>query len=215
MADEQYTKWIDAVYQKKQNVLTNDLYLLLVGTGHTSDRSGTGHEFLSSISGGDRIGSAVQIPTSGRTFSAGALVLPGPVNYAATSVIAQAYVIYSNTDDAGSAASADTARRLMYWNDGKTPVVVDAQAASGATSIIVEPLEGPIPSGTTFTLGGVSVTTSGAASAGARAISVTATGSIISAGSTGEASKGQGWPAPASPGGIQISFGSSIYTVFQ
>lgn len=214
MADEVYTLAIDAFLQKKIDILNADLYVVLVDTDHTSDRSSSGHEFLTSIVAGDRIGTAIQIPTAGRTCSGGSVGLPGPVVYGATDRTAQGFAIYSNTQDGGGAATLDSQRRLIYWNDGKCPVVASVGENSGVTTLRVEPLEDDIPSGTTFTIGGVSVTTTALASRDARSISVSSTSGAIAAGSASEASKGDGWPMSASPGGVNISFGGAPYRVF-
>lgn len=78
--------------------------------------------------------------------------------------------------------------RVVHFADGRTMVRVVADAASSATTLFVEPLEGAIPTATVIQMtNGVSVTTNGAASAGARSLTVTAISGAISAGHHGDA----------------------------
>lgn len=68
MADATYIKNIDALAQAEINLIGGTIIALLVGSGYTPDTSATGHEFLSSISSGDRIASAA---LTGKTMSGG------------------------------------------------------------------------------------------------------------------------------------------------
>lgn len=77
---------------------------------------------------------------------------------------------------------------VVHFCDGRTMVRVVADAASSATTIFVEPLEGPIPTATVIQMtNGVAVTTNGAAAAGARSITVNALSAAIAAGHHGDA----------------------------
>lgn len=193
------TQWmiaaIDAAFKDQLggDVTAQDLRIQLIGTSYTFSSA---HQYMSDV-GANKVGTAVAL--AGEAFSAGTLDATSPVSYGATSAIAQGAYIYIHT-------GSDATSRLLVWIDGKTRVVMAAQASAGATSLVVEPLPGPIPSGTTFTIGGQSVTTSGTVAADARAIPVNATGGIIAAGSIGEANAGQGWPVPINPGGVDITF---------
>ncbi len=78
--------------------------------------------------------------------------------------------------------------RVVAFMDGRTMVRAVADAASSATTLWVEPLEGAIPSGTVIQMtNGVAVTTNGAAAAGARSLTVNALSGAITAGNHGDA----------------------------
>lgn len=113
------------------------------------------------------------------------------------SVCTAAYV-YKST----GTASTD---RLAHWIDGKTQVVVAADAASSDTTLWVEPLEGIIPNGSTMIFSnGVTATASSQAAAGARSISVSALANAISAGHTADvATLSAG--IPLTPGGGDVT----------
>jgi hypothetical protein len=93
----------------------------------------------------------------------------------------------------------------IHFCDGRTLVRVVADAASSATTVFVEPLEGPIASGQTIQMtNGVTVTLSSGAAAGARSLAVNALSGAITAGHHGDALvTGAGYP---------ISVTSSTFT---
>ncbi len=97
--------------------------------------------------------------------------------------------------------SAATSRPIHFC-DGRTMVRVVADAASSATTLWVEPLEGPIASGQVIQMtNGVAVTLSAGAAAGARSLTVTAISGAISAGNHGDALvTGSGYPLTVTSG---------------
>lgn len=85
-------------------------------------------------------------------------------------------------------SNTDASSHLVHFCDGRTMVRVVADAATSATTIFVEPLEGAIPSGTVIQMtNGVAATTSSSAAAGARSIAVSALSAGIVAGHHGDA----------------------------
>jgi hypothetical protein len=107
--------------------------------------------------------------------------------------------------------------RVVHFADGKTMVRVVADAASSATTLWVEPLEGAIPTGTVIQMtNGVAVTTNGAAAAGARSLTVTAISGAIAAGHHGDAqTTNSGLPMTLSSGTFTHQFDSTngIFTL--
>lgn len=86
--------------------------------------------------------------------------------------------------DSGSEATSP----CVAMNDGRIRVVCAANAAISATSIAVEKLDGPIPSGTVLVFSnGASATLSGAASEGDRTLTVSALAAAITAGHAADA----------------------------
>jgi hypothetical protein len=108
----------------------------------------------------------------------------------------------------GNAAATS---RVVHFADGRTMVRVVADAASSATTIFVEPLEGPIPTATVIQMtNGVAVTTNGAAVAGARSITVNALSAAIAAGHHGDAqTTNSGLPLTVSSGTFTHQFDST------
>lgn len=98
----------------------------------------------------------------------------------------------------------------IVFQDGKTCVRVAATAASGATSVAVQPLEGDIASGTSIVFtNGVTATLSAGASAGATTISVNALSASIPVGHNGDAVvTGSGLPATITSGTLTETFSS-------
>lgn len=85
--------------------------------------------------------------------------------------------------DTGVAATS----RLAYFTDGRSQVIVSADAASSATTVWVEQLEGVIPNGTAIVFSnGVTATLTAQANANARSLTVSALSGAISAGHQGD-----------------------------
>lgn len=105
-------------------------------------------------------------------------------------------------------SNAAATSRVVHFADGRTMVRVVADAASNATTLWVEPLEGPLPSGTVIQMtNGVTVTLSSSAAAGARSISVTAISGAIAAGHHGDAqTTNSGLPLTLSSGTFTHQF---------
>lgn len=114
----------------------------------------------------------------------------------------------------GGAASAD---RLAYFMDGKTQVVVAADASSSATTLWVEPLEGAIASGVSFVLSnGVTVTTTSSAAAGARSLAVSALSGACPAGHTADVpTTSAGMPFTPSGGDVTFQFDNGANKIFK
>lgn len=116
--------------------------------------------------------------------------------------LSHAYIIYK---DAGSEATDPP----IYFYDGQQRVVVSADAASSATTLWVEALEGDIANGTTIRFtNGKSATLSAGASAGARSLTVTALAAAIAAGNHGDAAinVSPNFPINGNGGNITIQF---------
>jgi len=96
----------------------------------------------------------------------------------------------------------------IHFIDGKQQVVVAADAASSATTLWVEQLDGPIASGVAMIFSnGITATTSGAAIAGARSLAVTALPGAIAAGHTSDVdTTGAGFPYSSSGGSVSLAF---------
>jgi hypothetical protein len=100
----------------------------------------------------------------------------------------------------------------IHFIDGKQQVVVASTVAAGATTLWVEPLEGPIASGVAMIFSnGLTITTSAPAVAGARSISVTALGgSGIVAGHTADVdTTGAGFPYSSAGGSVALAFAAT------
>lgn len=97
---------------------------------------------------------------------------------------------------AKNVGNAAATSRPIHFCDGRTLVRVVADALISATTLFVEPLEGPIASGQVIQMtNGVAVTLSAGAAAGARSLAVNATSGAIAAGNHGDALvTGAGYP---------------------
>lgn len=102
--------------------------------------------------------------------------------------------------------------QLLVWHDGRIQVTVAADAASSATTLWVEALDGPIASGTVLVFSnGASATLSGAAAAGARSLSVNALAGAIAAGHQADApTTGNNLPVTPNGGNIALTWGTYI-----
>lgn len=111
------------------------------------------------------------------------------------------YAIYKDT---GSAATS----KLIYFIDGKTQVTVSADAASSATTLWVEKLEGALASALALVFSnGITATLSGGASAAARSLAVNALSGAIAAGHTADAqTTNSGLPLTMSSGSYTLQF---------
>lgn len=111
----------------------------------------------------------------------------------------------STTLDAYVTYQSAPTDRLIHFNDGKHQVRVDADAASSATTIVVEPLYGPaadvaIANGTVVVFSnGVSATLTAAANTGDRSLTVSALAGAIAKGHTADVAIGTGTTAANLP----------------
>lgn len=121
-----------------------------------------------------------------------------------------ANVIYKDT---GSAATS----RLIHFMDGRTQVVVAADAASSATTLWVNPLEGIIPNGTVIQLSnGIAATLTAQGNAGARSLTVSALSGSVTAGHHGDAqTQNSGYPITLSNGNYTVQFDNGTFRIFE
>jgi|GEM_PF-1899571 len=105
--------------------------------------------------------------------------------------------------------------RLVHFCDGRTLVRCVKDASTSDTTLWVEPLEGPLPSGTVIQMtNGVTVTLSALAALGARSISVNALSAGIVAGHHGDAqTTNSGLPITASSGTFNHDISAGIGTI--
>lgn len=110
-------------------------------------------------------------------------------------------LVRNNANTAGTS-------QVVHFADGRTMVRVVADAASSATTLWVEPLEGPLPNGTVIQMtNGVAVTLTSSAAAGARSLAVSALSGAISAGHHGDAqTTNSGLPLTISSGTFTHQF---------
>lgn len=111
--------------------------------------------------------------------------------------------------------NAPATSRMIHFADGRTMVRVVADASISATTLWVEPLEGPLASGTVIQMtNGVTVTLSSAAVAGARSIAVSAISAAIAAGHHGDAqTTGSGLPLTVTSGTFTHDISNGIGTI--
>lgn len=212
MADSVATKFIQALGQKLIHLENDDIRFQMVDAGYTVNLDT--HATLNDVPGGNRVGAAVALAT-GKTFTDGIFNADSPLTYEATSVVAAGGWIYQH-DTATPSYTLDSQRRLIFWVDGRTRVILGAAVNSGALLLPVYALEGPIPSGTVFNPGGFAVTTGADALEGDRTITLSSgPSSAIAAGATGEANKGQGWPIALSPGGVTLALNAGTSKIFR
>ncbi len=173
------------------SVATNTFALTTFGDGATALNS----TFNSAYTSG---GYAVNLTLASANTDVDAGILPSgtPQTQALTTVTVTNGVF--DADDPTFTGIAGTVHAMIirdsttstpiYFMDGKTQVMVMADAASSATTLWVRPLEGAIPSGAVLVFSnGVSATLSSGATAGARSLAVNALASAIAAGHTADA----------------------------
>lgn len=156
---------------------------------------GTIGAHLSDIDGA-RVGTDVAL--SGESATLGVLNA-GNVAFTSVTGTVHAVALYKDT---GTGTTSDA----VFFTDGRTLLTVAADAATSATTIWVDKLEGPIASGTAIVFSnGITATLSAGAAAGARSLTVTALSAGITAGHQGE--------AQTTGSGLPITLSSGSYTV--
>lgn len=122
----------------------------------------------------------------------------------------EALAVYKDT---GTASTS----RMVLLQTGKHIVTVNTAPSGTYTSVAVEPLAAPIPSGTVLTFSnGQAVTLSGAASAGDRALTVTSTSVALTAGSRALApATSSGLPVTPNGGNISVTFDNGSNRIFR
>lgn len=180
---------------------TGTLKLALVDTGVYTYNDA--HQYYSSASAG-----VVGTPTaiSSLTYTNGVLDGADVTVSAVTGNSVEAYIVFLDTGTAGTSP-------LVCFVDNRVQVEVAVDASSGATSVTSEDLPGAIGSGVTMTkisgTGPTTITTSASAAAGARAVSVTAISSGITAGAVYEYASGSGLPVTPNGGDITVAFAAA------
>jgi hypothetical protein len=116
---------------------------------------------------------------------------------------------------------SDATARLICFDDGKILIIIAADAAGSATALWCEVLLGALASGLVLTkisgTGPSTITLSAGASAGARALAVSAISGAITAGAVYEgAVTGSGLPfTPAVGGTVNVVFDSGSNRIFK
>lgn len=112
------------------------------------------------------------------------------------------------TGDAHAWVIYEAAGKNLLFQDGRTQVVVAADAAGSATTLWIEKLEADLASGTQIVFSnGVTATLSAPATAGARSLSVNALSAGIAAGHQGDAAyTNGGLPLTAAGNGVAVPF---------
>jgi hypothetical protein len=128
--------------------------------------------------------------------------------WASTTV--EAIAIYKDTGAEGTS-------RMIYLSIGKILVKVASDAASSATTLWVEPLEAGIPNGSAIVFSnGVTATLSGAASEGARSLSVSALPGAIAAGHQALApATGSGLPVTGNGNALNVAWPAGANRIFK
>lgn len=156
---------------------------------------------------GARVGSdssALTSPTTTKgTFDA------DDVTFSSVTGTIHGHVIYKDTGVASSS-------RLLYFIDGKTQVVVAADAASSATTIWTPRLEGAVANGTAMIFSnGVTGTLSSGPSQFARSLAVTALANSIAAGHHADVqTNNSGLPLTLTNGSFTLQFDSARNKIF-
>lgn len=180
---------------------TGTLKAVLIDTGVYTYNDA--HQYYSSAQS-----AAVGTPTAlaNVTFTNGVIDADDVTFASVTGNSVEAFIVFLDT---GSAATSP----MISFTDNRVQVEVGADAASGATSVTVEDLVEAIGNGVALTkisgTGPTTITTSAAASAGARSISVTALGSGITAGAVYEWQVGSGLPIQPNGGNITLNFSAA------
>lgn len=118
--------------------------------------------------------------------------------------------LYFDTGTAGTST-------MLMMNVGSHLVTADAQAASTATTIVIEPLAAAIPNGTTLTFsGGHTAVLSALANQGDRSLTVTSLAATISAGERALAPvTGSNLPITPNGGNITVTWDSGANKIFK
>lgn len=176
---------------------TGTLKAALIDTG-TYTYSDT-HDFYNDVSGVVGTPTAIGSPTVTNGVLDGADV----TFTAVTGASVEAYIVFL---DSGTAATSP----LVTFTDNRVQVEVAVDAATSATNVVTEDLPEAIASGVAMTkvsgTGPTTITTSAGAAAGARAVSVTAIASGITAGALYEYATGSGLPITPNGGDITLAF---------
>lgn len=203
-----YPKWKEALINGSSNAALNGsgttgVYAALVDTGTYTYSAA--HEFFSSLSG--IVGTDQEIGAT-KTYTNGVFDGADITHPSVAGSSAEAIVLYVKN------AGANTTWRLVAFIDGRAQVEIAVDAATSATALVSEDLPGAIGSGVVLTkisgTGPSTVTTSASASAGVRALAVTAIASGITAGAIYEyAVTGSGLPVTPNGGNIATTWNAS------
>lgn len=158
---------------------------------------GTIGAHLSDIDGA-RVGTDVALSSETATLG---VLNAGNVTFSAVTGTVHGVALYKDT---GTGTTSDA----IFFTDGRTLLTVAADAASSATTLWVDKLEGPIANGTAIVFSnGVTATLTAGAAAGARSLTVSALSGAIAAGHQGEAqTTGSGLPITLSSGSYTLQW---------
>jgi len=164
-------------------------------------------DFLNDISGAV-VGSAVTLTSP--TMVQGVADAADVTFTAVSGASVEGFFIYKDTGTASTST-------LIMLNTGKFMVTADAAAATSATSIVVEPIPGPIANSTVLTFSdGKTATLSGAAVAGDRVLTVSALASGVASGARALAPvSGSNLPITPNGGNITITFDNGTNKIFK
>lgn len=208
MATVIYPKWKEARLQSTANAAldgsgTTGVYAALVDTGIYTYSAA--HEFFSSVVAG-QVGTEQELTS--KTFTNGVFDAADLTFPSVSGNTAEALVLFVKN------AGANTTWRLVALIDGRAQVEIAVDAASSATALVSEDLPGAIASGVVMTkisgTGPATITTSSSSAAGARALTVSAIASGITAGAVYEyAITGTGLPVTPNGGAINTGWNAA------
>lgn len=176
------------------NWSTGDIRAVLVKSAYVFSAA---HKFLSDLGSNDN-GRSAALAT--KTVASGVADAADTTLTATSAVACNALVVFQHT-------GADATARIIAYTDGRVQVQMAAGAASAATTITPEDLPEAIANGAVLTLisgtGPATITTSAAAAAGARALSVVALSGALSVDAIYEYQK-SGFSLPFTPSASQV-----------
>lgn len=170
-----FTSWTAAAIAAGIDLATDTIKAVLVSSAYTPNQST--HQFLSDL-GANTLGTAVTL--SSKTISATGIFSSANPTFGGmpTSGAGSYIAIYKDTGVAGTSP-------LIALYDGTATVTCAALAIATATAVAVDPLPGPLASGTAVVFsGGTTATLTAPAAAGARSLTVTALAGGIAQGET-------------------------------
>lgn len=196
-----YGKGKEAFLNGAIDWVNDDIRAILIDTGDYTPNFST-DDNLDDIPAGGRVGTAAAL--TGKTNTLGVLDADDPTFIGLTGDTVEAYVLYLHT-------GTESTSTLIGFFDGKFQVEIAADAAGGATSIIIEKLPAPIAelgvlskiSGT----GPATIVIEADAAEGDHILNVSALASSLSAGAVYEfLTTTAGLPLTPNGGDVSITF---------
>ncbi|HEU4621639.1 MAG TPA: hypothetical protein VFS42_05400 [Burkholderiaceae bacterium] len=179
------------------------------------------HKFLSDVTGSGGTVVATSAALSGKSVTAGVFDANDVIWSAVPAGAACDVVLLVQTSAVtGGADVASNAQRLIAAIDGRVRFTTAAAAASGATSIAVDPLFAAVANGATATkisgTGPSTLTLTASSAANARTISTSAISTALSADAVYEvAISGNGLPVTPNGGDINFTWDNGPNKVFK